>query len=261
MKCLNDFMPADLHCHILPRIDDGPGHEKEAFDILKREYQGGIREVALTSHYDCEKTLLNDFIEKRERSFQSLKVFLKENVFTEDFISMKKAAEVKFSPNLCSINIKPLCIEGTNFMLLELPYMKPSYFDETIFHIQSCGITPIIAHVERYSYMMDNPSMLYSLIDREIIIQMNANAILNNKFKSKKYLKLIKWNLVHNLASDAHSAQRRPPNLPDAIKKVSVCLGKPVAESLCRASHLIFNGIHPKFKPAYFPRKILGRWI
>ena len=261
MKRLNDLMLADLHCHILPHIDDGPSHERESFDILKREYQDGIREVALTSHYDCEETLLNDFIEKREKSFQSLKMFLMENVFTEDLVSMKKAAEVKFSPNLCNINLKPLCIEGTNFMLLELPYMKSSYLDKTIFHIQSCGITPIIAHVERYPYMMDDLSMLYSLIEKEVIIQMNANTILNNKFGSKKYLKLIKWNLVHILASDAHSIKRRPPNLSDAIKTVSNCLGKSAAEDLCWASHLIFNGIHPEFKPAYYPKRILGRWI
>lgn len=262
MKWLNELKLADLHCHILPQMDDGPSHEKESLDILKQEYRDGIREVALTSHYDCEETPLNDFLEKREKSFQSLKAFIKENDFTEeDPISMKKAAEVKYSPNLCNINLKPLCIEGTDFLLLELPYMRPSYLDKTIFYIQSCGITPIIAHVERYSYLMEDFSVLNKLIDKEVIIQMNASTILNHKFYSTKYLKLIKWNLVHILASDAHSLQRRPPNLSDAIRIVSDCLGKTVAEELCWASHLIFNGIHPEFKPAYCPKKILGRWM
>lgn len=252
---------ADLHCHILPRLDDGPKHESESLELLKEEQQGGIQEIALTSHYDCEDIPLNEFLEKREDSYRSLRSFLKGSNFNENFISMKRAAEVRFSPNLYNIDLTPLCIEGTEFMLLELPHMRPPYLNETIFHIQSCGITPIIAHIERCQYIMDDLSILYNFVEKELIVQMNANTLLTNRHKTKNFLKLIKWNLVHILASDAHSMQRRPPNLPEAIRKVFDCLGEAAAENLCSASHLIFNGIRPEFDAAYCPKKMLWRWI
>ena len=261
MKWKNNIQIADLHCHILPRLDDGPKNESESIELLKEEYQGGIQEIALTSHYDCEDMALNNFLEKREDSYRSLHLFLKDSDFNGNFISMKKAAEVKFSPNLCNIDLKPLCIEGTEFLLLELPYMRTPYLDETIFHIQSRGITPIIAHIERCQYIMDDLSLLCNLVEKEVIVQMNANTILNNRHKTKFFLKLIKWNLVHILASDAHSMQRRPPNLSEAIRKVFDCLGEAAAENLCSASHLIFNGIRPEFGSVYCPKKMFWRWI
>ncbi|WP_102343056.1 tyrosine-protein phosphatase [Galactobacillus timonensis] len=248
---------ADLHCHILPQIDDGAKDESISIKMLQMEYQSGVTEIAMTSHFDCEKIKLDDFLKKRLVAKKKLMSKAILNFKAAANINIKLGAEVYYSPNLSRIDAGKLCIEGTNFMLMELPTdRKPPYLDETIYSLQSMGITLLIAHIERYPYVMDNLPILCDWIDKGIFTQINAGTILRKGSQAKICHKLIKWNLVHVMASDAHSIDKRPPNLAEGLD----LLTKDEKKRLIQNAHNIFGGVTPEITEIYCPKKFLGRW-
>ena len=251
----------DLHCHLLPGLDDGAQDAAASIELLKLEYDSGIRQIALTSHFDGEKISISDFLKLRQASYIKMKQAMANSGYTWNDLNLKLGAEVLFSPNLCAIEPEKLCIQDTPFMLLELPTeIMPSYFKETIYQLQARGITPIIAHIERYSYVMKDLPILCDWVDQGIYIQINARTILNNGSQAKLCLNLLKWNLCHVVASDAHSVHKRPPNLNAGLDAVSNRLGQSTANQLIRDADLIFNGNDPIAKKMHYPKKILGRW-
>lgn len=253
---------ADLHCHLLPGMDDGAYDIQEAVDLVSAQYKSGVRQIALTSHFNYERMTLKSFVEHRALAYMRMLAVLEEVPFEIDEIKFQLGAEVFFSPNLFhEDDILALCIENTRILLLELPTdMMPPYFDETIYQIQSYNITPVIAHVERYPYVMDNLPILCDWEDRGIYAQINAGTILKGGRQAKLCLDLLRWNLAHIIASDAHSIAHRPPNLSDGINAVRVHLGEQIANRLISNADLLFKGICPEIGSIYCPRKILGRW-
>lgn len=136
-------------------------------------------------------------------------------------------------------------------MLLELPMHNPPYLDRVLYRLQADGITPIIAHIERYPYIMENRFFLYRLAEREILIQMNAGAFLKGWMKTVGYYNLLRCGLVHLIASDTHSVRTRPPVLSEALEKIKRRAGHETFCELCRASHLVFNGKMPEMRLSY----------
>lgn len=258
---LKNIIMTDLHCHILPYMDDGAKDTDEAIQLIKEEYNQGVTQLVFTSHFDCEKMSLNDYILKRNKIYNNLCLSLKKQPELERSITIKLAAEVLFSPNLNNLDISKLCITGTSFLLIELPRNNlPFYFEETISNIQMQGIIPIVAHIERYQYVMNNLLTLYEWVERDILIQVNSNTLINNGKKAKKCLKLIQWNLIHVVASDTHSIKHRPPQLLESLNIIKNKLGLNFQIKMCENANSIFNGLAPNIDYIYKPKRILGRW-
>ena len=242
-------------------MDDGAENEHVSIQLLKMEYSSGVRQIALTSHFNCENQNLEDFLQRRSRAYEHMSREMRSISCILNGLQLKLGAEVFFSSNLCDIDVSRLCIEETNFLMLELPTdLFPAYFDETIYQIQSHGITPVIAHIERYPYIMSNPNVLCDWIDCGIYAQINARTILYQNKAGRLCLDLLKWNLAHILASDVHSVNKRPPNLSEGIYTLTQRLGQSITEDILCNADLIFNGSHPEIKKMHVPRKILGRW-
>ena len=112
-------MIADLHSHILPDIDDGPKTVELAVELVKLQIKDGINVTVATPHFDSGNDDINEFLQKRTQSFDALHMSL---VNSSINFEIKKAAEVFIHPKLMDISQKKqLCIEGTCFMLVELP--------------------------------------------------------------------------------------------------------------------------------------------
>ena len=258
----HDILLTDLHCHLLPGIDDGARNLQDAARLIAIQCNSGVRQIALTSHFNYERMSLESFINRRAKAYENLLNELGEDFFERENIEFRLGAEVFFSANLFhETDIQALCMHNTNILLLELPTDRmPPYFDEVIYQIQSYNIVPIIAHIERYPYVMDNIPILCDWGDRGIYSQINAGTIIRGGRLSKQCLNLIRWNLVHIIASDAHSIEHRPPNLRDGLNVIKNKLGARVTERIIGNAHLLFNGICPEIETMYCPRKILGRW-
>lgn len=251
----------DIHCHLLPGIDDGARNIEISLQLLEAEYNSGVRQIVFTTHFDCEKTDLDLFLDKRKRAFDSVLETIKREHPEWDDLQLGLGAEVKYSPNLPELPLEQLCLGQTRFLLLELPFhMFPAYFESTIRQIIMSGITPILAHIERYSYVLSDPPVLCDWIDEGVLMQMNAETFLQKDKDTKLCLNLVKWNLVHVIASDAHSLHRRPVNLKEGLAVIEEKLGNQIKETLIQNSNHIFMDEDPEESEMYCPRKIFGRW-
>lgn len=242
----------DLHTHILPGMDDGPKDLGAALELLEQARQQGIGSIALTSHYPCGQELPEEFLARRELAFAALAEQCAAG------LKLKRGCEVYFSPQLLTFDPRPLCLEGTDLLLLELPVLqKPAFLREVLTALQQQGIVPLIAHAERYLYVQRDPRILGDWISLGAYIQVNAHSVTDGGFARK----LIKWGLCQVIASDAHSIRHRPVNLKAAMDTVSRRLGPGKARMLEENAAALFSGEPLRRDPVHVPRKLLGHWL
>jgi protein-tyrosine phosphatase len=149
-------------------------------------------------------------------------------------------------------------MEGTRVLLLELPVLqKPAFLREVLTALVQKGITPLIAHVERYQYVAQDPGILADWVELGALIQVNAQSVLDGGLARK----LIKWGLCHVVASDAHSVRHRPVNLRAALDMVSKAMGAETARQLEANASDLFSGRTVVPGPNRMPKKILGFWL
>lgn len=255
------YVMTDLHCHLLPAIDDGAENEEEALELLRVQYQDSVRNIALTSHFDCERNQLDGFLRRRAASFDRLQREIYHNSGPWGELQLRLGAEVAFSPSLCQIQVERLCMEGTPVLLLELPRERlPLYFEETVKQILGWGITPLIAHVERYPYVLESLPMLCDWIDWGCYVQVNGGSLMDGGKNSRLLMNMIRWNLIHVAASDAHRPISRPPNLAQAMERTERSLGAETVQRMQRNAAELFEGKLPKLSYVYCPKRVLGRW-
>lgn len=244
----------DLHTHILPGMDDGARDLPSALALLEQEARQNVRNVALTSHYHCEAESVDDFLARREQAFSEFRAAAPAGM------DLKQGCEVFFSPTLTAVDATALCLEGTNYLLLELPILqKPAFLREVLLHLRSLGLVPLIAHVERYAYVRRAPTLLADWIDLGALIQVSSGSLTGRDGAFVR--KLIKWGLVHVLASDAHSVSYRPADLKTGLDAVSRSLGAEKARELEQNAGLIFAGERVPKTLVHRPRWLLGLWV
>ena len=232
----------DLHCHILPGIDDGAKDVDTSIALLRQEKAVGVKNVIFTPHFDCSKTTLSEFLKKRESSFEKLLESLPSDLGDLNF---KLGAEVFFSPALRGVDLGKLCYTDTSYLLIELPFVqKPQFLRETLYDICCDGITPIIAHVERYEYMLSDLTQVYDLVEAGNLIQTNGATIADG---DRLIRKMIDWDLIQLVASDAHSEHRRP-----VVFDLSY-------EKLIQNGNDVFDNYEIVASP-HFPKKTIFGW-
>lgn len=225
---------ADIHTHVLPGIDDGAENTDVSLRLIADEKEMGVTDLVLTPHFNMSDISLEDFLSRREEAFSALSESLKE---TETLADMRfhLGAEVRYDPNLIKLDLEKLCIENTSYLLLETTGSFPFNFENTISFMLSRGITPILAHIERYEYLRKDIPLLKRLIDSGVLLQCNASSVFG-KSRSSTVIKLIKRGYIDLLASDCHSPAYRPPNLSKAYKKL-----KKESERLIKNSLKVVN--------------------
>ncbi len=203
----------DFHSHILPGIDDGASNIEISLEMLRLSIASGVDTVVATSH--CYPVDTNDamvFLEKRDAAFNILSSAIASS--KERLPSIIRGAEVHFAKGLSKLkSIDKLCIENTEYLLLELPYKKwTDDVYEEIYHITRLGLKPILAHLDRYIGQEKQFSELLSL---NVLCQINASAFFDKKLR-KKALNLFSNDAIHVIGSDMHNLTNRPPNLAEA---------------------------------------------
>lgn len=209
----------DIHTHILHSIDDGSSSIDESLELLKKEKSQGVTNIVLTPHFDLEKIPLEDFLKRRNEKYNELLKAVKAEQELQD-LKLHLGAEVKYTPNIISCDIKKLMIEGTNCLLLELPATDPFYLDETLKYFSENEITPIFAHVERCPYLLSGKKLKFYK-DKGVIMQSNLSALSNN-FSKNFIFKMIRKGYIEILASDSHNIASRPPIWDEALKLLDI---------------------------------------
>jgi len=218
----------DLHTHILHGIDDGAAALGDSVVLLKAEIDSGVHTVALTPHFYPDKMSIAEFLKKRDKAVNELKIATDRLSLPIRFIL---GAEVAYSPALLQLELDSLCYKDTKILLIELPPGGfPALAPDVLFKLQMQGYTPMLAHIERYSYFEKSPELITQLVHGGSLTQVTAGALCGNMGIRRRMLKLIANDLVHAIATDAHSF--RPPMLSKAKAIVEKKLGKETAEKL-----------------------------
>jgi len=193
-------MKIDFHSHILPAMDDGSRSVEESLALLDMMADDGVDIVVSTPHFYCNENSIDSFIEKRMASYEKLKPSLKPH-----HPKIALGAEVLYDPALIrSEEISKLCLQGTDYLLLEMPYSKLT--TDIIKNVEqlagSSQIKLMIAHIERYLHFTSY-NELAELMNLDVIGQLNAKSF--TKFSTRRMCKkLINDGFVYVLGTDYH---------------------------------------------------------
>lgn len=208
----------DLHSHILPGIDDGSPDVETSLEMLEAQAESGVGKIVCTPHFYLSEQSPGQFLERRREAQSRLRELMREND-PELFMG----AEVLYTPSLADYDLTPLCIEGTRYMLTELPYSRLTGDFIRSFHSFAGGIsheiTLILAHAERYLSFTDEKS-LYELMDSDMLIQLNCGSFRSFSPRGKFIKDMIKSHRAHLLGTDCHNTGSRPPNMAQARRYI-----------------------------------------
>ncbi len=204
-------MYIDFHAHVLPGADHGSDSVATSLAQLQKAAAKGIHTIVATPHFYLQRRhTVEGFLARREKAFQAL-----QEAMDEGSMTIIKAAEVTLAVGLETLpDLDQLCIEGTNYILLEMPMNTwTRWVYDTVYHIAAQRkLRPVIAHVDRYDW-----SAMLQLLDLGVYAQINASALVS-MFRRKRYVQLIRENKVHVLGSDAHMEAKEYEAFAKAIK-------------------------------------------
>ncbi len=212
-----DYRLIDLHAHIVPAVDDGAKSFEESLQMLQMAAADGIETIVATPHVFSAHNTIKDI----EAIFNQAQAFVEQLNRRPDPLNLQvlQGAEVFFTSNVMEYLKEfgePLALNGSCYFLLEFPFefVFPGTRD-FIFNVLAEGWIPIIVHPERNKVIQRNPVILYDLVKTGALIQVNAGSLkgLFGEDAMVTSFQLLHHNLVHVIASDAHSPKRRPPGL------------------------------------------------
>lgn len=234
-------MIIDFHSHILPGIDDGSDSVETSKQIISKELKDNVGTILATPHYYCEEQSIEKFISKRNNAYQQL---LTSYSNADSLPKIVLASEVYYTHYLNNVsNIKALCIEGTNYLLLELPYKEitPSIIDGILNLADNNNVNLVIAHIERYLKYTSYKSLV-PLLNSGVLGQINCGSLVN-KATRKNVFKLIKDGYVHTIGTDVHNTTSRPAYMKEALEILNKKFSPSFTETLMRNSQMILNNV------------------
>lgn len=232
----------DIHSHILPAVDDGSKSTAESLLMLEAAINTGIHTIVATPHYNYKYT---NNKAKILAEVEKLNQKIKTNNLN---INILPGQEVRIYGELIEDyeSEKLLTIaDNGSYMLVELPFKQVPYFtDNLLYNIELHGIKPIIAHPERNSEFLENPEKLYNLVTKGALTQLTTSSLLGYFGKSiqKFSHQLIKANLVHTIATDAHNVSNRSFNMSEAYEEIMKKHGKDYVTHFKENAQFIIEG-------------------
>ncbi|HIY34431.1 MAG TPA: hypothetical protein IAA24_04875 [Candidatus Eubacterium faecigallinarum] len=211
---------AETHCHILPGIDDGAPDVETSLEMIKRLHLQGAKAIILTPHYYSDSISLNDFLERRDKAYNKLMQAL-----PPGSPKLIPAAEVYISRYLFSNeNLERLAIGNSGYALIEHPFssdFSDEEYDRLLNLNYEYGLKPILAHIERYSALMENEDLLDEYLAIGCLAQVNIGSFVNApRHIRKRLIKYLETGRVHLIGSDCHNLTSRPPEYEKGIKEI-----------------------------------------
>lgn len=227
----------DIHSHIVFDVDDGPRNKKETKALLQYAYDQGIRTIVSTSHR--RKRMFETPEEKIAANFQEVQKIAKE---VADDLQVVYGAEIYFTSDVLDKLEKNRIptLGGTSYALIEFSMDTPwKEIHKALSDVLRLGITPVVAHIERYHALENEEKKVQDLINMGCYIQINSSSVLKPKLFGDKYKFMKKRaqyfldrDLVHFVASDMHNLDARPPYMKEAYQVIQKKYGKQKANEL-----------------------------
>jgi protein-tyrosine phosphatase len=241
----------DIHCHILPAVDDGSDSWETSVEMCRMAASDGIRHSVATPHAN------DQFTYDRPRHSASLER-LQQSVGATPVLSL--GCDFHFSyDNVQAAIVKPgdYSIGSSGYLLIEFSdFALPPFLREALARLEGAGLTSIVTHPERNMLLQREPEQVLKLAQMGCVIQVTASS-LTGRF-GEKAQRVARWLLehdaVHVLASDAHDLRHRPPILSAGREAAAALCGADVARALVEDNPqaIVSNQALP-----YFPEPVM----
>jgi len=252
-----DYVVIDIHCHLLPEVDDGPKSWDAAVEMCRMAAADGITHAVATPHandrYAYDRAYLSGLLSQlREKLHGEIDPSpqLQLSLGCDFHLSFENLERVLEQPHTYTIG-------ETNYLLIELSnYSVPAQVGDCFFRLGSRGLTPILTHPERNPILQQTPQRVLEWAEQGCLVQVTASSLTG--FWGERPEIIARWLLdrsaVHILASDAHDTKRRIPNLSAGRAVAEKIVGPEYAEALVEGN----PGAIVKGMPIpYCPRPVL----
>jgi len=232
----------DIHCHLLPNIDDGPGSWEESLELARMYSEEGIEIAVTTPHW-----IKGSLWEPDPNQVIKMAGVLNQKIKGENIpLKILPGMEVGITDNLIELldNGSVLTLGGGSHLLLESPFTSIPYrIEELIVRLKKIGITTILAHPERCQEVQSNPKRLESMVESGALIQITSSSLLGHfGIKPKDCATWIaRHGLIHLIASDAHSPTNRPPLFRKPLSILREIIGPEATRTVEERTHNIME--------------------
>jgi len=225
----SQFLMIDIHCHILPGIDDGAESLEVACAMAEMAITDGITHVIGTPHASQNHTFIPELVKQRRDELQSkFDGSLTLATGCDFHLSFENLQDIRHAPERFTLNQK-------TYLLVEFAeYSIPPSLDQALHQLQLAGLRPVITHPERNPLIRAQPERLFNWLKQGCYCQVTAQSLLGRFGKAAQDAaeRWLDGDAIHFLASDAHNTTSRPPKLKETYDLVAKRRGETVARAL-----------------------------
>jgi protein-tyrosine phosphatase len=223
------FSMVDIHCHILPGLDDGPDLLETSLEMAEMAIAEGITHLVATPHANDRFPFIPDLVlSRRDEIQQRLGDRLQLATGCDFHLSYENLLDIREHPTRYTINQK-------NYLLVEFAdFSVPPSIDQTLHELRLAGLHLILTHSERNPLIRAHPERLYRWLQLGCYTQVTALSF-QGRFGAPAKQAAERWldeDCIHFVASDAHNTTSRPLKLREAFKIIADRKGESVAQAL-----------------------------
>lgn len=211
----------DLHSHILPGIDDGSPDLETTQRLLHTLSAQGVEAVVATPHFYANRDLPENFLQRRAAALDTV------SSLGDGYPQIIPGAEVSYFSGISHSDVmEKFQLGASGLLLVEMPFCPwtKGIVQDVCNLSQNIGLTPVLAHVNRYRHRKQLPRYMDMLLENGALFQCNAEVFLS-RWAQRWALKLLASGRIHFLGSDTHNLTTRPPNLQQAAQVITEKLG------------------------------------
>ncbi|MGH1632077.1 CpsB/CapC family capsule biosynthesis tyrosine phosphatase [Enterococcus casseliflavus] len=233
----------DLHCHILPGVDDGAENIEASIAMAEQAVSQGITHILCTPHHNNGKytnpkseviSLVASLQAELDKKKLPLTVLEGQEVrITGDLIEDIRNDKILFTD-----------LEDT-YILIEFPTMEvPSYTEQVFFELLQMGKVPVIVHPERNAHFRKDPNNLIPFLEMGCLAQLTAPSYVGvfGKDIQKTAKVMVEHNLVQMVASDAHGIKKRSFFMKETYEQIAKDFGEDKVTKMQQVAKDLLNG-------------------
>ncbi len=222
----------DMHCHILPGVDDGAENLDTSRRMLELAWRDGIRTIIATPHYHPVKGKAG--IDRWQAALEAVQTAAGQ---IDSRIRVLPGCEIWYRQGIEELLLqkKVWTMCGSRYVLTEFSSgVGFSAMSDGLLNLQRSGFYPILAHIERYA-CLDEPEKVEALLQMRVYLQMNADTVLRGQelLRGRYVRTLLKRGYIHFVATDAHDLTRRRPQMKKSWSYISKLCGREYADTVC----------------------------
>lgn len=204
----------DIHCHIVPEVDDGAWNMDAAVAMARIAAKCGVEKIVTTPHFEGRPESL-EALPYMKQQFRLLKSAVQRENLKLELIS---GAEILCLPQTIEMARRGLLptLGNSRYVLTEFYFdAGGAFMDSALEELRRCGYQPVVAHPERYGAIQRDPGLARSWFDRGVVLQVNKGSVLGafGRRAEDTAVRLLYRGVIHVIASDAHSPEVRTTDL------------------------------------------------